>query len=78
MSEELSLEAEEQLGEMSTADFNALCARVRPLDEPLPLDPKERAISAMRRELGIHARGTGTSAANKARAAAAMRKFRSK
>lgn len=67
---ELDPHTEQKLADMSTNDFDALIARVRPPDEPA--DPKERAAAALRRELGVHQRGRKPS---KEAAADALRSF---
>ena len=68
---ELSPQAEQQLADLSAEDFDALVARVRPPDEP---DPKARAAAALRKELGVGARGSKPS---KERAAEALRRYAS-
>lgn len=66
---ELDPYTEQQLADMSPDDFDALCARVRPVDEPT--DPKARAAAALRRARGLDRRKPAT----KEQAAEALRGY---
>jgi hypothetical protein len=68
---ELDPTVEQQLADMSTQDFDALIARVRPPEEPA--DPMERAAQALRQMRGLDRHGKST----KDQAAAALRQYSS-
>lgn len=55
---DLSPYVEQRLADLSTEDFNALVARVRPPEEPA--DPRERAAQALRRSRGLDRTGRAT------------------
>lgn len=69
MTDEWDALLESKLASMGEAEFDALAARVRP---PAELTPKERAVAAVRKELGVTQRGRGS----KAKAADAVRNYR--
>lgn len=66
---ELPPDVEQQLADMSAEDFDLLCARVRPPDEPA--DPMQRAAAALRCMRGVD----GRSGVTKEQAAAALRRY---
>jgi hypothetical protein len=68
---ELPPHVEQQLADMSSADFAALVARTRQPEEQVT-DPKEIAVRALRRHRGLDR----TSRASKDEAAAALRRMR--
>jgi len=66
---DLPAEIEQQIAEMSEAEFDLLIARTRPPEEPA--NPMERAAAALRRSRGLDRKGR----ASKEVAAEALRKY---